>query len=185
MAQAKLMNVLKGRVRSSWSIAARALRLMASISESNSTMRMASAIRAGRFAHGFAHSKRPHLPRLSWIAAPRGTTPTSGSTGRWRHKRRLFGTRTSNFAVLWRKRHKNIYSRSITLGFMNCTLEPKMPHAFKATPDYPAVAYLVRLHADIGGRLLDNKKEAAKLDAIRGAFDAKAEAFAPGQIGRA
>ena len=54
-----------------------------------------------------------------------------------------------------------------------------MPHAFKATPDYPAVAYLVRLHADIGGRLLDNKKEAAKLDAIRGAFDAKAEAFAP------
>jgi len=38
-----------------------------------------------------------------------------------------------------------------------------MPHAFKATPDHPAVAYLVRLHADIGGRLLDNKKEAAKL----------------------
>jgi hypothetical protein len=38
-----------------------------------------------------------------------------------------------------------------------------MPHAFKATPDHPAVAYLVRLHADIGGRLLENKKEAAKL----------------------
>jgi hypothetical protein len=38
-----------------------------------------------------------------------------------------------------------------------------MPHAFKATPDHPAVAYLVRLHADIGGKLLDNKKEAAKL----------------------
>ena len=38
-----------------------------------------------------------------------------------------------------------------------------MPHAFKATPDHPAVAYLVRLHADIGGKLLENKKEAAKL----------------------
>ncbi len=38
-----------------------------------------------------------------------------------------------------------------------------MPHAFKATPDHPAVAYLVRLHADIGGKLLDNKKEAARL----------------------
>jgi hypothetical protein len=37
-----------------------------------------------------------------------------------------------------------------------------MPHAFKAT-DHPAVAYLVRLHADIGGKLLENKKEAAKL----------------------
>jgi hypothetical protein len=39
----------------------------------------------------------------------------------------------------------------------------KMPHAFKATPNHPAVAYLVRLHADIGGKLLDNKKEAARL----------------------
>ena len=38
-----------------------------------------------------------------------------------------------------------------------------MPHAFKATPDHPAVAYLVRLHADIGGKLLDNKKEAVRL----------------------
>jgi hypothetical protein len=38
-----------------------------------------------------------------------------------------------------------------------------MPHAFKASPDHPAVAYLVRLHADIGGRLLENKKEAARL----------------------
>jgi hypothetical protein len=38
-----------------------------------------------------------------------------------------------------------------------------MPHTFKATPDHPAVAYLVRLHADIGGRLLENKKEAQRL----------------------
>jgi hypothetical protein len=29
-----------------------------------------------------------------------------------------------------------------------------MPHAFEATPDHTAVAYLVRLRADIGGRLL-------------------------------
>jgi hypothetical protein len=28
-----------------------------------------------------------------------------------------------------------------------------MPHTFKAHPDHPAVAYLVRLHADIGGRI--------------------------------
>jgi hypothetical protein len=38
-----------------------------------------------------------------------------------------------------------------------------MPHTFKANPDHPAVAYLVRLHADIGGKLLDNKKEAQRL----------------------
>ena len=38
-----------------------------------------------------------------------------------------------------------------------------MPHAFKASPDHPAVNYLVRLHADIGGQILDNKKEAARL----------------------
>ncbi len=38
-----------------------------------------------------------------------------------------------------------------------------MPNAFKATPDHPAVAYLVRLHADIGGKILENKKEAARL----------------------
>lgn len=38
-----------------------------------------------------------------------------------------------------------------------------MPHAFKATPDHPAVAYLVRLHADIGGQILENRKEAKRL----------------------
>jgi len=35
-----------------------------------------------------------------------------------------------------------------------------MPHAFKASPSHPAVAYLVRLHADIGGRILANRKQA-------------------------
>lgn len=38
-----------------------------------------------------------------------------------------------------------------------------MPHAFKANPDHPAVAYLVRLHADLGGKLWQNKKEAERL----------------------
>jgi len=38
-----------------------------------------------------------------------------------------------------------------------------MPHAFKATPSHPAVAYLVRLRADIGGRIEANRKEAARL----------------------
>ncbi|HUE10244.1 MAG TPA: hypothetical protein VMQ54_04870 [Steroidobacteraceae bacterium] len=38
-----------------------------------------------------------------------------------------------------------------------------MPHAFKASPNHPAVAYLVRLHADIGGKLLANRNEAKRL----------------------
>ncbi len=38
-----------------------------------------------------------------------------------------------------------------------------MPHANSKPPlDHPAVAYLVRLHADIGGQILDNKKEAVR-----------------------
>jgi len=38
-----------------------------------------------------------------------------------------------------------------------------MPHAFKANPDHPAVAYLVRLHADLGGQIQANKAEAERL----------------------
>lgn len=38
-----------------------------------------------------------------------------------------------------------------------------MPHKFETRPDHPAVAYLVRLHADIGGRIKDNKAEAERL----------------------
>jgi hypothetical protein len=38
-----------------------------------------------------------------------------------------------------------------------------MPHAFKATPGHPAVDYLVRLHADLGGKILENKKEGERL----------------------
>ncbi len=43
-----------------------------------------------------------------------------------------------------------------------------MPHAFKATPNHPAVNYLVRLHADIGGRIQANKAEGERLaDAMK------------------
>jgi len=38
-----------------------------------------------------------------------------------------------------------------------------MPHTFKANPDHPAVAYLVRLHADLGGQILANRKEGERL----------------------
>lgn len=38
-----------------------------------------------------------------------------------------------------------------------------MPHQFKASPDHPAVDYLVRLHADLGGKIWENKKEAERL----------------------
>lgn len=38
-----------------------------------------------------------------------------------------------------------------------------MPHQFKLTPNHPAVAYLVRLHADMGGRILENKKQGLRL----------------------
>jgi hypothetical protein len=38
-----------------------------------------------------------------------------------------------------------------------------MPHAFKARPDHPAVDYLVRLHADLGGKIWENKREAERL----------------------
>ena len=54
-----------------------------------------------------------------------------------------------------------------------------MPHAFKATPNHPAVAYLVRLHADIGGKILDNKKEAARLAASMLAVEHVIKLFNP------
>ena len=38
-----------------------------------------------------------------------------------------------------------------------------MPHAFEAHPDHPAIDYLVRLHADLGGKIWENKKEAERL----------------------
>jgi hypothetical protein len=38
-----------------------------------------------------------------------------------------------------------------------------MPTAFKAHPGHPAVPFLVQLHADIGGRIKANRKEAKRL----------------------
>jgi hypothetical protein len=38
-----------------------------------------------------------------------------------------------------------------------------MASQFKAHPKHPAVDYLVRLHADIGGRIKANRKEAQRL----------------------
>jgi hypothetical protein len=38
-----------------------------------------------------------------------------------------------------------------------------MPHAFKAHPDHPAVPYLARLHADLGGQIQANQAEAKRL----------------------
>ena len=54
-----------------------------------------------------------------------------------------------------------------------------MPHAFKATPSHPAVAYLVRLHADIGGQILDAKKEAGRLAASMLAVEHVIKLFDP------
>lgn len=54
-----------------------------------------------------------------------------------------------------------------------------MPHQFKATPSHPAVAYLVRLHADIGGKILDNKKEAGHLAASMLAVEHVIKIFDP------
>jgi hypothetical protein len=61
-------------------------------------------------------------------------------------------------AVLWRK------ARRIFLA-----PEPAPPtfrgmtRAFKAHPEHPAVAFLVRLHADLGGRIEANRAEANRL----------------------
>jgi hypothetical protein len=38
-----------------------------------------------------------------------------------------------------------------------------MPHTFAPHPKHPAVAFLIRLHADIGGRIQENKRQALRL----------------------
>jgi hypothetical protein len=58
-------------------------------------------------------------------------------------------------AVFWRKHHKR---ENLVIAYLG-----GMPHAFKVSPDHPAVAYLVRLHADIGGKILENKREGLRL----------------------
>jgi hypothetical protein len=54
-----------------------------------------------------------------------------------------------------------------------------MPHSFKAYPKHPAVAYLIRLHADIGGRILDNKRQAERLAAEAVAVETVIKMFDP------
>jgi hypothetical protein len=54
-----------------------------------------------------------------------------------------------------------------------------MPHAFSASPDHPAVAYLVRLHADIGGRIQANKAEAKRLASDMMAVESVIKIFSP------
>jgi hypothetical protein len=54
-----------------------------------------------------------------------------------------------------------------------------MPHAFKAYPGHPAVDYLVRLHADLGGRIQANKDEAARLADDMKAVEAVIKMFDP------
>lgn len=54
-----------------------------------------------------------------------------------------------------------------------------MPKAFRADPDHPAVAYLTRLHADIGGKIKDNRKEAARLAAAMKHVEAVIQLFDP------
>lgn len=38
-----------------------------------------------------------------------------------------------------------------------------MPRAFRAHPRHPAIEYLARLHGDLGGQILANRKEAKRL----------------------
>ena len=54
-----------------------------------------------------------------------------------------------------------------------------MPHQFRARPDHPAVPYLVRLHADLGGRIQANKIEAEHLAADMKAVEAVIKIFNP------
>jgi hypothetical protein len=54
-----------------------------------------------------------------------------------------------------------------------------MPHTFAPHPKHPAVAFLVRLHADIGGRILENKKEAERLAENAKAVEAVIHMFDP------
>lgn len=54
-----------------------------------------------------------------------------------------------------------------------------MPHQFKAHPGHPAVDYLVRLHADLGGRIQQNKDEGVKLATAMQHVEAVIKLFDP------
>jgi hypothetical protein len=52
-----------------------------------------------------------------------------------------------------------------------------VPHTVAAHPDHPAVAYLARLHADLGGQLRANKIQATKLANDMRAMEAVLQLF--------
>jgi hypothetical protein len=52
-----------------------------------------------------------------------------------------------------------------------------MSRAFKANPDHPAVDYLVRLHADLGGQIDANRQEAKRLTEAMGHVEAVIKLF--------
>lgn len=54
-----------------------------------------------------------------------------------------------------------------------------MAPQFKAHPKHPAVNYLVRLHADIGGRIKVNRQEAEHLASDMKAVEAVIRMFDP------
>lgn len=54
-----------------------------------------------------------------------------------------------------------------------------MPHTFNPHPKHPAIAYLIRLHADIGGRILANKKQGETLAEQAKAVEAVIKMFDP------
>jgi hypothetical protein len=54
-----------------------------------------------------------------------------------------------------------------------------MPHAFDAHPKHPAVDYLVRLHADLGGRIQAAKAQAERLASDARHVEAVIRMFAP------
>src|SRR3984893_10881635 len=54
-----------------------------------------------------------------------------------------------------------------------------MPHTFKPHPKHPAVPFLIRLHADIGEYILENKRQAERLAADAKAVEAVLKMFDP------
>jgi hypothetical protein len=55
-----------------------------------------------------------------------------------------------------------------------------MATQFKIHDKHPAIAYLVRLHADIGGRILENRKQAKRLAEDMKHVEAVLRMFDPG-----
>jgi hypothetical protein len=87
--------------------------------------------------------------------------------------------RMRKIPVFWRKRHKQISANLPDWGSNMIPLVENMPHAFNASPDHPAVDYLVRLHADLGGKILENRKEAERLASEMKAVESVIKIFNP------